>query len=149
MGNRIRVLVAGGEGPAAKALRKCLEREPEFDVQDHCTTGREAARLAAEWAPDVVLLDVLMSKPGAFEAARLIRQHGPASRLVFFCNEAQDAHLEQALGVQAQGFLCGSGAVAHASSAIREIVAGGAYFSEEIRSRLVVDLDGIRLAKPG
>jgi hypothetical protein len=32
--------------------------------------------------------------------------------------------------------------------AIREVVGGGTYFSEEIRRRLIIDSEGVRLAGP-
>jgi len=148
MVNHIRVLVAGCDDAATNALLTRLMGEPDIDVNDHRATGHEAVRLAAECAPDVIVLHASMPNPASFEVARSIRQHHPAARIVFLCNEPQDSQLEKALNVQAQGFVCGREAVEEVVSAIREIVAGGAYFSEEIRSRLIVGQDGIRLARP-
>ena len=52
------------------------------DEVRQCDNGDDAVRLAAEFAPDCVTLDVRMPGLNAFEAARAIRVAHPTTRVV-------------------------------------------------------------------
>jgi len=45
--------------------------------------GQEAAEQATEMQPDIILLDVGMPLMDGIQAARVIRQRSPKSRIVF------------------------------------------------------------------
>lgn len=70
-----RVLVVEDEPEMQRALRTGL-RYHDFDVRI-ASTGEEAVHEAAQWRPDVVLLDLGLPGMDGFEALRALR---PASR---------------------------------------------------------------------
>ena len=57
--------------------------------------GKEAVAMAAQFTPDVVVIDGAMPLMDGVEALPLIREVAPDSRIVFM--SAQDGMLEQAL----------------------------------------------------
>src|SRR5439155_9253533 len=70
-GGPMRVLVVEDETTIARPLRRALEREG-YDVSV-CETGHGALKLARTWAPDLVLLDLLLPDMDGRDVARELR----------------------------------------------------------------------------
>ena len=68
----IRVLIADDQALVRTGFRLILSGEPGIEVVGEARDGAEAATLAAELAPDVVLMDVRMPEVDGIEATRRI-----------------------------------------------------------------------------
>ena len=68
----IRVLIADDQSLVRTGFRLILSGEPGIEVVGEARDGAEAAALAAELAPDVVLMDVRMPEVDGIEATRRI-----------------------------------------------------------------------------
>lgn len=83
-----------------------LELEPNFNVRS-CASGPEAISMAAEWKPDLILLDVMMpgmDGPTVFE--HLGRLPETASiPVVFITARTQKHEVERFLSLGAQGVI--------------------------------------------
>jgi CheY-like chemotaxis protein len=77
---RLRVLVADDCPDTRKSLRMLLKvwGHDSRDAGD----GQAAVCLAVDYAPDLVLLDILMPGLDGYETARRLRQFDPSLRLV-------------------------------------------------------------------
>jgi DNA-binding NarL/FixJ family response regulator len=73
----IRILLADDHTVVRKGLRLLLESQPGFTVVADAANGREAAALAAEHHPDVVVIDVAMPILNGIQAARQILAKQP------------------------------------------------------------------------
>ena len=83
-GTPVRVLVCDDTKELRTLLRWALERDGGVEIVGEATDNDEAARLAAETAPDVVLLDLDM--PGDGPAALLfgVRAAAPRAAIITF-----------------------------------------------------------------
>ena len=79
---RLRVLVADDHPFIRKAVRTTLERHPHFEVCAEAENGALAVRMANEFKPDVVVLDINMPFLNGFEAARQIKKEVPQIAVV-------------------------------------------------------------------
>jgi two-component system, NarL family, nitrate/nitrite response regulator NarL len=79
---RVRVLVDDHQ-MLREALVGMLERSG-FEVVGAVADGADATSLAADLAPDVVLMDLSMPVLNGLDAARLLREVAPATAIVVF-----------------------------------------------------------------
>lgn len=63
----IRTLIVDDEPLARSRLRSMLQKHGDVEVLAECSNGREAAALAAQEHPDLLLLDIEMPHAGGFE----------------------------------------------------------------------------------
>jgi two-component system LytT family response regulator len=96
----LRAVLVDDEAPARSLLREYLAAHEEVEVVAECANGFAAVKAIAEWAPDVVFLDVQMPKLDGFEVLELIAP-GP---LVVFCT-AYDEFALRAFDVHAVDYL--------------------------------------------
>lgn len=88
--NALRILVAGADPAARDALIAMLGTQPDFNVVGEATTGPEAARLAQDLQPDVVLLDLEMPEPDGVAVLRALHNGAPRDDLFNAIREAKD-----------------------------------------------------------
>jgi DNA-binding NarL/FixJ family response regulator len=143
----IKILVVDDHALVRGALSERLSREPGFVVVATASTADEAIEKSVEYKPDVVLMDIDMPGLICFDAARTMENTSPSSRIIFLSAFLHDWYIEQALAVKARGYLTKREPPETVVMAVKEVAAGGAYFSDEVNSRIVVDSTGARLAK--
>ncbi|MGW3348418.1 response regulator [Nonomuraea rubra] len=73
----LRLLIADDHPIVRDGLRAALGGEPDLEIVGEAADGAEAVRLAAELAPDVVLMDLRMPGLDGVSAIRLLRGTGP------------------------------------------------------------------------
>jgi DNA-binding NarL/FixJ family response regulator len=147
MHGEIKILVVDDHALVRGALSERLSREPGFTVVAVASTADEAIEKSVDHQPDVILMDIDMPGLICFDAARTIETTSPASRIIFLSAFLHDWYVEQALAVKARGYLTKREPPETVVLAVREVAAGGAFFSDEVNSRIVVDSAGARLAK--
>lgn len=145
----IRILLIDDHALLRATLANQLEKEPDLEVVGQAENAEEGMTLAAVLAPDIIVMDIDMPGLICFDAVRRIVARNPDTRIMFLSAFYHDHYINQALEVQARGYLTKHEEPPVLIKAVREIAAGGSYFSEEVRRRLIVDSGGVRLAKGG
>ncbi len=144
-GAPVRILVVDDHALMRSTLAAWLTADGGFDVIGEASDGGDAIQKAVELKPHIVLFDIDMPGLSCFEAARMIRQRVPESRIVFLSAFAHDNYIEQALSCEARGYLTKGQSPQAISEAVRLVAQGGTSFAPEVQARLVIDSDGVRL----
>ncbi|HEY2443758.1 MAG TPA: response regulator transcription factor [Streptosporangiaceae bacterium] len=101
----IRVLIADDHPVVRQGLRVLLEVQDDLAVVGEAADGDEAVRLAAELAPDVIVLDLKMPGLGGAEVIAELRERGIGSRTLVLTSVADPAAAAAAVRAGAAGFL--------------------------------------------
>lgn len=117
----IRVLIADDHRLFAEALEAILGGDTRIEVVGHAGDGREAVRLAAELAPDVVLMDISMPVLDGIEAARELKQSHAAARILMLTGSNSRADVDRARRAGAAGYVTKDRIAAELIDAIVEI----------------------------
>ena len=132
----MRVVIADDDAVVVESLRIVLDAQPDIEVVGCGTDGADAARLAAEVAPDVVLLDIQMPGVDGLAAAERILAVPRPPRVVFLTTFSDDEYIVRALALGAAGYLIKQD-VAGVAPALRAVMAGRSVLEGEVLERAV------------
>ncbi|MER5640679.1 response regulator transcription factor [Kitasatospora sp. NPDC002227] len=108
-----------------------------IEVVGEAGDGRQAVALAAELAPEVVLMDIRMPGLDGLDATRRILAADPACRVLILTTFDLDRYVYAALGAGASGFLLKDVTPEHLVAAVRLVNTGDALLAPSITRRLV------------
>jgi DNA-binding NarL/FixJ family response regulator len=124
-GKPIRVLIVEDHQIVADGLTALLNDQADMSVVGNVASVAESAAAAAEFMPDVVLLDFRLNDGTGADAAAAIRRVAPQSKHIFLTREDSDVAKFAALESGASGFIHKSKAAAEVVNAIRTVADGG------------------------
>jgi DNA-binding NarL/FixJ family response regulator len=146
----IRVLLADDQALVRAGFRALLDAQEDIEVVGEADDGEEAVRLAAESAPDVVLMDIRMPGVDGLAATRQIAadQRLGEVRVVILTTFDLDEYVFQALRAGASGFLVKDTEPAELIQAVRVVARGEALLSPSVTRRLIAEF-ATRAREPG
>ncbi|QOI99346.1 MAG: response regulator transcription factor [Phycisphaeraceae bacterium] len=144
MARPVTVLLADDHSLVRGSLASWL-RNSGISVVSEVGNADAAVTEAIRLKPDVVVLDIDMPGLQCFDAARAIRARCPGTRVLFLSAFFNDRFIEDALRVEASGYITKGEPPQAVVQAIHAVMSGGVYFSPEVQSRLVIDGGGVRL----
>ena len=130
-------------------IREMLQERLKSEGFEVVATGDTtvAIELAVDLQPDVAVLDIDMPGRSTFEVARVLHAESPDTRVVFLSAYVRDAYIEQALAVQASGYLCKCEPLEEILAAIGSVAGGATCYSRKVLHRIVIDGSRARLAE--
>ena len=134
--SKITLLLVDDHNVIRSGLRALLASEPSFEIVGEAASGREAVSLAGQLQPDVVIMDLAMPLLNGMEATRQITSGCASTRVIVLSAYDDDAHVEQALAMDASGYLLKHTAGSDLIRAVQEVYSGNAFFSPPIAERL-------------
>ena len=125
----VRVLIAEDHRLVREALRALLMKEPGVQVVAEAEDGRSAVSLAAEFAPDVVVMDINMPDLNGIDATRQVRAGGHGPKVIALSAHSDQRYTSEMLRAGANGFVMKDAAFEELAEAIRAVVSGRLYLS--------------------
>ena len=135
----MRVLLADDHGIVRRGLRSLLESQPGVEVVGEAGDGLEALRLAAELAPDILLLDIAMPKMNGIEVASRVQKLERPPRTIILSMHSDESYIMRALAAGARGYLLKDATDEDLLPAVRAVTAGKPYFSPAVTAVLMED----------
>ncbi len=129
---RIRCIVADDHALLRQGVRRLLEDESDLEVVAEAANASDALKLVLEHRPDLLLMDVGMPGPSSFEAARIIDEKCPKTRVIFLTMHEDQEYVIQGLQAGAAGYLLKDTPSEHLIASLREVHAGGRCVSPEL-----------------
>jgi DNA-binding NarL/FixJ family response regulator len=100
----MKLMIVDDHAGMRKKIRELLAR-PNVEARDY-TSGEEAIRVAREFQPDWIIMDVHLPGVNGFEATRTIRTEVPQARIVMISAEDKDYLRQEAEAAGAEEYLC-------------------------------------------
>lgn len=135
----IKVLIVDDEPLIRAGLRLILDGVPDISIIGEADDGDTAVQLAAELAPDVVLMDIRMPRMDGIEATRrIVEQSPPGSVHVLVLTTFDlDDYVVEALRAGASGFLLKDADAEQLTEAVRVVARGDALLAPAVTKRLI------------
>jgi NarL family two-component system response regulator LiaR len=120
----IRILMADDHALFRMAVRDILEKENDFVVVAEAENGVQAVRLAFQYVPDIVIMDISMPQLNGLEATRQIKAKFPNMAVLVLTVHDDIGHIIGILEAGAAGYLTKNVSVDEVVIAVRSVVAG-------------------------
>ena len=133
----IRVLIADDHPIFRQGLRTILEAEDGFVVVAEAADGNEAVRLARDFQPDVLLLDLAMPGVSGMEALAELAAAPTPVRTIMLTAAIEKAEIVKALQLGAAGVVLKSSSTDLLFKSIRSVMAGQHWIGRDAVSDLV------------
>ena len=135
---RKKILLADDHKIVRDGLHTLLGKEADIEVVGAATDGRNAVELAKEHEPDLVIMDISMPSMNGIEATRQIIDELPDTKIIVLSMHSERRFVAEVLTAGAVGYLLKDCAFDELTNAIRTVLGGKVYLSENITG-LVVD----------
>lgn len=104
-GSPLRVLLVEDYKPFLDFISSMLSKNPEIQIVGHASDGLEAVRKAEDLRPDLIVLDIGLPSLNGIDAARLIRNFAPDSKILFLSTESSEEVIQEALTLGAFAYI--------------------------------------------
>jgi NarL family two-component system response regulator LiaR len=148
MADPITVLLVDDHELVRRGVRAFLETQPGIIVVAEAGGGEEAVRLAAEHAPDVALMDLIMPGMDGVEATRRLTAQSPRTHVVMLTSYHDDEHVFPAIRAGALSYVLKEVGPEQLADAVRKAAAGEAVLHPRVAARVVRELHGARRDEP-
>ncbi len=148
MTDKITVLIVDDHQLVRQGVRAFLETQPDIVVVGEAESGTHGVYLAAEHAPDVVLMDLLMPGLDGVAATQQIKQVSPRTQVIVLTSHHQDEHIFPAIRAGALSYLLKDTGPAELADAVRKAARGEAVLHSRVAARVVQELHGHRHDTP-
>lgn len=105
MARLVDILLVDDFAPWRDQLRSVLSTYPQWNIVGEACDGQEAIEKASEMQPDIILLDIGMPCLNGIEAAKIIYQRCPKSKVLFLTQETDSDVRDAAMRAGAAGYL--------------------------------------------
>src|SRR5215211_8986828 len=133
----IRVMLVDDHTMVRRGLATFLKVFDDLQLAGEAESGAAAIQLCAEFLPDVILMDMVMSDMDGVAATRAIRQQFPQVQVIALTSFKEGDLVKHALEAGAIGYLLKDVSADELAEAIRAAHAGRATLSPEAAQSLV------------
>lgn len=148
MSDKISLLITDDHAMVRQGIRAFLELQPDLTVLDEADSGEMAVRKAAELAPDVVLMDLVMPGIGGVEATRQVKQVSPHSQVIVLTSYHEDEYIFPALRAGAISYVLKDVGPDELAEVVRKAARGESVLHPRVAARVVQELRGTRSGTP-
>lgn len=144
MSDPITVLIVDDHSVVRLGLSAYFSTLPDIEVVGEASGGIEALELVTRFAPDVVLMDLIMPDMDGIEATRRVTRASPRTRVIILTSFHEDEHIFPAIRAGALSYVLKAIDPDDLADAVRRAHAGEAVLDPRVASRMVQELSGAR-----
>jgi len=134
---KISVLIADDHPMVRQGLRVFLELQSDIEVVGEAADGAQAAQLAQELRPDVVLLDLVMPGTDGVTAIELMAEAAVESKVLIVTSFGEHRTVVPAIRAGARGYVSKEVEPSALAAAIRAVAAGHVLLGPEVAAALL------------
>jgi len=138
----MRILIADDHGIVREGLRTLLDKQSDIEVVGEGEDGQMAVQLAEQLQPDIVIIDMSMPNLNGIEAARIILQNNPGTRVIILSMHSDKHIVKDALEAGASAYVLKTYLFDEMIRALEIVAEGGRYLSPRITDVVVDDYVG-------
>ncbi len=139
----ITVMIVDDHEMVRRGACSYLDAQPDISIVAQAGSGEEAVKLAREFIPNVVLMDLVMPGMDGVETTRRVKDISPRTQIVILTSFHQDEFVFPALQAGAISYLLKDVKASELVEAIRRAARGEATLHPKIAARVIKTFRGL------
>ncbi len=139
---KARMVVVDDHPMMRDGLSMRITSQPDWEVCGVAATEDEGVAIIAEQSPDLVLVDISLKSGNGIELIKRVRSKNPCVKFLAISAYKESLYAERALRAGAMGYLNKQESNEKLIDAIRKVLRGERFLSEELTKRLVTNALG-------
>ncbi|PEN13440.1 DNA-binding response regulator [Longibacter salinarum] len=123
-----------------KGLALALDAEAEFNVSGQMSSAEEALEDIDELEPDLAIIDISLPGMSGMELVKHLQARKPDIKILVVSRHDETLYAERAIRAGARGYIMKLEAGDVIVRAVRQVMRGGIYVSDEINERLLMSM---------
>ena len=140
----ITVIIVDDHAVVRQGLRAYLDALPDIEVVAEADSGEQAVRLAGEFIPDVVLMDLVLGVMDGVEATRRVKNVSPRSQVVVLTSYHQDEYIFPAIQAGAISYILKDVKMEELAEAVHRASRGEATLHPRVAARVIQEIHSPR-----
>ncbi|HEX9926504.1 MAG TPA: response regulator transcription factor [Anaerolineae bacterium] len=136
----VRIMIVDDHAVVRLGLSNLLARQPGWDVVAETGTVADAIRLANEYQPDVIVMDIRLSDGSGIDACRAIVKDQPQTKVIMLTSFAEDSLLFNAISAGAVGYVLKQVGNDDLVRAIQTVAQGDALLDPSVTTQVLAKL---------
>lgn len=136
----ITVLIVDDHELVREGVRTFLQRMSDIQVVGEAASGQEGLRLAAQLAPDVALMDLVMPEMDGIETTRQLKRISPSTQVIVLTSFDDDEHILPAIRAGALSYILKHVSTEELVEAVRKAARGEVVMSPRVAARVMREL---------
>jgi DNA-binding NarL/FixJ family response regulator len=141
-GNKKRVLVVDDHPIVREGLADLINKEKDIEVCGCAENIPQTIKAIKELDPDVVTVDISLEDASGLELIKDIKIQFPGLPVLALSMHPESFYAERAVRAGAKGYITKQEATKNVITAIRKVLSGGLYLSEQMKEKLLHSLVG-------
>jgi DNA-binding NarL/FixJ family response regulator len=135
--NKYKILIADDHTLFREGLKLILMELDDIEVIADVSNGRELVETAGILAPDLVIMDINMPQMNGIEASRILAKEHPEIKILVISMYGDEQYYNRVIENGVKGFILKDADNSELRGAVRAILNGQTYFSQELLLRLI------------
>jgi NarL family two-component system response regulator LiaR len=144
MQNPITILIVDDHAVVRQGVRAFLDTQPDLKVIGEAASGEEGVKLATQFIPDVVLMDLVMPGMDGVEATRRLKRASPRSQVVVLTSYHEDEYIFPAIRAGALSYVLKDISPRDLAEVVRKAANGDVVLNPRVAARVIQELQGLR-----
>jgi DNA-binding NarL/FixJ family response regulator len=132
-----KVLIVDDHPMVREGLTMRLSAQPDLQVCGEAACEDEAIAVVKQTHPDLVLVDIALKSGDGIELVKQIKSRHPSIKMLVLSSYQESLYAERALRAGATGYLSKQESHDKLLEAVRTVLAGKRYVSDETTQRLI------------
>ncbi|EST55396.1 chemotaxis protein CheY [Brevibacillus panacihumi W25] len=133
----LRIVIVDDHQLFREGVKRILEMESDFKVVGEGADGGDAFKLAEEYKPDVMLMDINMPNINGVSATENVISVSPQTRVIMLSIHDDEGYVYRTLRTGASGYLLKEMGTSDLVDAVRVVASGGAYIHPKVTGKLI------------
>lgn len=146
---RKRVVLVDDHPMVRERLAEVIQREPDLTVCGEAESRHEAMEAIAASHPDLVIIDLTLKNSHGLDLIKDIQAQYPGLAMLVVSMHDELLHAERVVRAGARGYITKQEATRRILLAIRTVLKGGVYLSENVAAHIAANCVGRPRTKSG